>query len=59
MTIGARPTVGKTLEEDRFYLMSRGIPVDEARAMIVNGLSNRSYVYPARIRGGNESINRT
>jgi Fe-S cluster assembly protein SufB len=30
-------TVGRLGEEQLFYLMSRGIPLDEAEAMIVNG----------------------
>ncbi len=37
VTIAHEATVGKLSEEDLFYLMSRGIPEDEARAMIVNG----------------------
>ena len=37
VTIAHEATVGKLSEEDIFYLMSRGIPEDEARAMIVNG----------------------
>ena len=37
VTIAHEATVGKLSEEDMFYLMSRGIPEDEARAMIVNG----------------------
>lgn len=37
VTIAHEATVGKLSEEDLFYLMSRGIPLDEARAMIVNG----------------------
>ncbi len=37
VTIAHEATVGKLSEEDLFYLMSRGIPEDEAKAMIVNG----------------------
>jgi len=37
VTIAHEATVGKLSEEDLFYLMSRGIPEEEARAMIVNG----------------------
>ncbi len=37
VTIAHEATVGKLSEEDVFYLMSRGIPEDAARAMIVNG----------------------
>ncbi len=37
VTIAHEATVGKLSEEDLFYLESRGIPLDEARAMIVNG----------------------
>ncbi len=37
VTIAHEATVGKLSEEDMFYLQSRGIPEDEARAMIVNG----------------------
>ena len=37
VTIAHEATVGKLSEETMFYLMSRGIPEDEARAMIVNG----------------------
>lgn len=37
VTIAHEATVGKLSEEDIFYLMSRGIGEDEARAMIVNG----------------------
>ncbi len=37
VTIAHEATVGKLSEEDMFYLMSRGIGEDEARAMIVNG----------------------
>jgi Fe-S cluster assembly protein SufB len=37
VTIAHEATVGKLSEEDLFYLMSRGIAMDEARAMIVNG----------------------
>jgi Fe-S cluster assembly protein SufB len=37
VTIAHEATVGKLSEEDMFYLMSRGIPEDAARAMIVNG----------------------
>ena len=37
VTIAHEATVGKLSEEDLFYLMSRGIPEDQARAMIVNG----------------------
>ena len=29
--------MGKLSEEDLFYLQTRGIPLDEARAIIVNG----------------------
>jgi Fe-S cluster assembly protein SufB len=37
VTIAHEATVGKLSEEDLFYLMSRGIAEDDARAMIVNG----------------------
>ncbi|HVW66971.1 MAG TPA: Fe-S cluster assembly protein SufB [Candidatus Peribacteraceae bacterium] len=37
VTIAHEATVGKLSEEDIFYLCSRGIPEEEARAMIVNG----------------------
>ncbi len=37
VTIAHEATVGKLSEEDLFYLMSRGIPEEQARAMIVNG----------------------
>ncbi len=37
VTIAHEATVGKLSEEDLFYLTSRGIPLDDARAMIVNG----------------------
>lgn len=37
VTIAHEATVGKLSEEDLFYLMSRGIEEDDARAMIVNG----------------------
>ena len=37
VTIAHEATVGKLSEEALFYLMSRGIAKDEARAMIVNG----------------------
>jgi Fe-S cluster assembly protein SufB len=37
VTIAHEATVGKLSEETLFYLKSRGIPEDEARAMIVNG----------------------
>ncbi|TSC59074.1 MAG: Fe-S cluster assembly protein SufB [Candidatus Peregrinibacteria bacterium Greene0416_19] len=37
VTIAHEATVGKLSEEDLFYLMSRGIPKEEAKAMIVNG----------------------
>ena len=37
VTIAHEATVGKLSEEDLFYLQTRGIPLDEARAMIVNG----------------------
>ncbi len=37
VTIAHEATVGKLSEEDLFYLMSRGIGEDQARAMIVNG----------------------
>jgi Fe-S cluster assembly protein SufB len=37
VTIAHEATVGKLSEETLFYLTSRGIPEDEARAMIVNG----------------------
>jgi Fe-S cluster assembly protein SufB len=37
VTIAHEATVGKLSEEDLFYLMSRGIEKDDARAMIVNG----------------------
>ncbi len=37
VTIAHEATVGKLSEEDMFYLMSRGIGIDQARAMIVNG----------------------
>ena len=37
VTIAHEATVGKLSEEDVFYLMSRGICEEEAKAMIVNG----------------------
>ena len=37
VTIAHEATVGRLSEEDLFYLTSRGIPEEEARAMIVNG----------------------
>lgn len=37
VTIAHEATVGKLSEEDIFYLMSRGIAEEEARAMIING----------------------
>ncbi len=37
VTIAHEATVGKLSEEDLFYLMSRGIAEEEAKAMIVNG----------------------
>lgn len=37
VTIAHEATVGKLSEDDIFYLMSRGIALEEARAMIVNG----------------------
>jgi Fe-S cluster assembly protein SufB len=37
VTIAHEATVGKLSEEDMFYLMSRGIAEEEARAMIVSG----------------------
>lgn len=37
VTIAHEASVGKLSEEDVFYLMSRGIPHEEALAMIVNG----------------------
>ncbi len=37
VTIAHEATVGKLSEDDLFYLMSRGIPAERARAIIVNG----------------------
>ena len=37
VTIAHEATVGKLSEEQLFYLMSRGIALEEARSMIVNG----------------------
>ncbi|MCB9807957.1 Fe-S cluster assembly protein SufB [Candidatus Peribacteria bacterium] len=37
VTIAHEATVGRLSEEDIFYLTSRGIPEEQARAMIVNG----------------------
>ncbi|MBM3230770.1 Fe-S cluster assembly protein SufB [Candidatus Peregrinibacteria bacterium] len=37
VTIAHEATVGKLSEEDIFYLATRGIPEEEAKAMIVNG----------------------
>ena len=37
VTIAHEATVGKLSEEDLFYLESRGIPAEQAKAMIVNG----------------------
>lgn len=37
VTIAHEAKVGKLSEEDIFYLMSRGIALEQARAMIVNG----------------------
>ena len=39
-TINHEARVGRLNEEDVFYLMSRGIPQEEAEAMIVNGFIN-------------------
>jgi len=39
-TINHEARVGKLNEEDIFYLTSRGIPQDQAEAMIVNGFVN-------------------
>jgi Fe-S cluster assembly protein SufB len=35
--VGHEATVGRISDEDVFYLMSRGIPEDEAKKLIVNG----------------------
>ena len=37
VTVAHEATVGRLSEEDIFYLTSRGIPEEEAKAMIVNG----------------------
>ncbi|PIP65128.1 hypothetical protein COW95_03565 [Candidatus Peregrinibacteria bacterium CG22_combo_CG10-13_8_21_14_all_49_11] len=37
VTVAHEATVGKLSDEDIFYLTSRGIPEEEAKAMIVNG----------------------
>jgi Fe-S cluster assembly protein SufB len=37
VTIGHEATVSKVSDEQLFYLMSRGIPLNEAETMIVNG----------------------
>lgn len=37
VTVAHEATVGKLSEEDIFYLTSRGISTEEAKAMIVNG----------------------
>ena len=37
VTVGHEASVSKVGEEQVFYLMSRGIPEDEANAIIVNG----------------------
>jgi Fe-S cluster assembly protein SufB len=37
VTVGHEASVSKVGEEQLFYLMSRGIPEDEANALIVNG----------------------
>lgn len=37
VTVAHEATVGKLSEEDLFYLQSRGISMEEAKAMIVNG----------------------
>ena len=38
--IGHEATIGRIGDDKVFYLMSRGIPEEEARAMIVNGFAN-------------------
>ena len=39
-TIAHEASAGKINEDDLFYLQSRGISEDEAKAMIVNGFIN-------------------
>ncbi len=38
--VGHEATIGRIGDDKVFYLMSRGIPEEEARAMIVNGFAN-------------------
>ena len=38
--IGHEATIGRIGDDKVFYLMSRGIPEEEARTMIVNGFAN-------------------
>ena len=38
--IGHEATIGRIGDDKIFYLMSRGVPEEEARAMIVNGFAN-------------------
>ena len=38
--IGHEATIGRIGDDKVFYLMSRGVPEEEARAMIVNGFAN-------------------
>lgn len=37
VTVAHEATVGKLSDDDLFYLMSRGLPEEQAKAMIVNG----------------------
>ena len=38
--VGHEAKIGRISDESVFYLMSRGIPEDEARAMIVSGFAD-------------------
>ena len=38
--VGHEATIGRIGDDKVFYLMSRGVPEEEARAMIVNGFAN-------------------
>lgn len=39
-SVGHEATIGRISDETLMYLMSRGIPEDEARTMVVNGFAN-------------------
>ena len=38
--VGHEATIGRISDDAVFYLMSRGIPEDDARAMIVSGFAD-------------------